>query len=96
MLRRSRRADRFFVGVSGNGPHALCEERAAEEPELIHYLPYTELPPLVMRAVPEIGTEERRMLLALLTGLLRWEPDCRWNGTFALGRLWITPPAERT
>ena len=52
------------------------------------------LPPLLSHMLPHYDEDERRRLLELIGGMLRWDPEYRWKGDFAANRLW-RPPAER-
>lgn len=92
LLKRSRRSEDFFVDAGGRAPAMVSTP--ADEPELVHYLPYSELRPLLLHVLPHYGEAERHTLLELLMGMLRWDPDYRWSGPFAAQRLWRGPPME--
>ena len=95
LLRRANRVEPFFVAdATGRHPPVLLTARVVDEPELVHYLPYAELSPLLAHVLSHYAEDERRTLLELLDGLLRWDPDYRWNGPFATARLWRTTVAK--
>lgn len=82
LLSRSRRAHDFF-----DSRRALRVERAADEPELVHYLPFSQLSPLIGHVLPDMPSAQRQALLVLLDGLLRWDPEHRWSGEQAHTKL---------
>ena len=72
--------------------------RAQSEPDLVRYLPYCELSPLLSHVLmPYYHEAELRTLLEVLSGLLQWDPDCRWTAAHALEQLWDADhPASAT
>lgn len=86
LVRRARCANEYFDDVRRGVP-TLRSERAEEEPDLIRYLPYNELKPLLRHMLPKYPESERLTLFEVLDGLLRWDPEDRWCAESALGRL---------
>jgi serine/threonine protein kinase len=88
------RGDQFFRGPFGrtwataDEQYRVRTDRVQSEPTLVHYLPCTELRPLLQHILRGMGNEERGVLLKLLDGILRWQPDYRWSAQYALARLW--------
>lgn len=101
LLDQSPRAEHFFE--LGPPPRALNGHaaRAGEadddtprlvrprrnEPELVRYLPYSQIGPLLKHVLPRMPHEERGTLLSILKGLLRWEAPTRLRVADALSQV---------
>lgn len=62
-------------------------ELAAEQPELVRYLPQPEIEPLVRATLTSLSAEETDALLLVLDALLQWDPAVRWPVALVMRRL---------